>query len=70
MRARIEKWGNALAVRLPGRYAKDLALTEGIELQVSIVNGALLLRPHKKEYSLQELVAQITPENRHDETDW
>jgi antitoxin MazE len=69
-RTQIGKWGNSLAVRLPGTYAKDLGLTEGMDLEVSVVNGGLLLRPQKKEYSLEELVAQITPENIHEETDW
>ena len=70
MRTQIGRWGNSLAVRLPGTYAKDLELTEGMELEISIVNGGLLLRPQKKECSLDELVARITPENRHGETDW
>jgi len=29
-----------------------------------------MLRPPSREYSLEELVAGITPENRHGETDW
>jgi antitoxin MazE len=70
VRAQIGKWGNSLAVRLPGTYAKDLGLTEGMDVEVSVVSGGLLLRPHKREYSLEDLVAQITPENLHEETDW
>ena len=61
MKTQIGKWGNSLAVRLPGAYAKDLGLTEGLELDVSVVDGGLLLRPQKEKYSLEELVAQITP---------
>jgi antitoxin MazE len=41
-----------------------------MELEVSVVDGGLLLRPQKQKYSLEELVAQISPENRHEETDW
>jgi len=70
MRIQIGKWGNSLAVRLPGNYAKDLGLTEGMNLDVSVTEGGLLLRPRRKEYSLEELVAQITPENLHEETSW
>jgi antitoxin MazE len=70
MQTQVGKWGNSLAVRLPGTYAKDLGLTEGMDIDVSVVNGGLLLRPQKKAYSLEELVAQITPENLHEETDW
>jgi antitoxin MazE len=70
MQTQIGKWGNSLAVRIPGVYAKDLGLSEGMDLEVSVSGGGLLLCPHKKEYSLEELVAQITPENLHEETDW
>ena len=58
------------AVRLPGAYAKDLGLKEGMEVEISLANGGLLLRPPPKEYSLEELVAGITQENLHEETDW
>jgi len=30
----------------------------------------LLLRPRKNAYTLDELLAQINPENIHGETDW
>ena len=70
MRTQIGKWGNSLAVRLPAAYAKDLKLAEGMAMEVSVVSGGLLLRPDQKEPSLEELVAQITPENVHEETDW
>jgi antitoxin MazE len=70
MHTQIGKWGNSLAIRIPGPYAKDLRLKEGMELDVSIVEGTMLLRPAPKQYTLEELVSQITPENRHEETDW
>jgi antitoxin MazE len=70
MRAQIGKWRNSLAVRIPGTYAKDLDLKEGMDLDVSLVEGGILLRPNPKEYTLQELVSRITPENTHQETNW
>jgi antitoxin MazE len=70
MQTQIGKWGNSLAIRIPGAYAKDLGLEEGMNLDVVVSNGELVLRRHKQEYSLEELVAQITPENLHEETDW
>jgi antitoxin MazE len=66
----IGKWGNSLAVRIPGPYAKDLDLKEGMDLDVSLVEGGLLLRPRRARYTLEELLAQNTPENLHGETDW
>jgi antitoxin MazE len=70
MQAQIGKWGNSLAVRIPGAYAKELGLCEGSDLNVTLVNGGLLLRPRARIYTLDELVAAITPENLHGETDW
>ena len=37
MHTQIGKWGNSLAIRIPGPYAKDLNLKEGMELEVSLV---------------------------------
>ncbi len=70
MNTQVGKWGNSLAVRIPGTYVKELELEEGMELEVTHVEGGLLLRPRKHEYTLDELLAQITPENIHGETDW
>jgi antitoxin MazE len=70
MSTQVGKWGNSLAVRIPGTYAKELNLEEGTELEVTRVDGGLLLRPRKREYKLDELLRQITPENIHGETDW
>jgi len=34
------------------------------------VEDEILLRPGKREYILQELLNDVTPENIHGETDW
>ena len=70
MTTQIGKWGNSLAVRIPGAYAKELELEEGVEVEVTRTERGLLVRPIKPKYSLQELLAQIKPENIHGETDW
>ncbi len=70
MKIQVGKWGNSLAVRIPGTYAKELDLEEGAELEVTRVDGGLLLRTRKPEYTLKALLAQIKPENLHGETDW
>jgi antitoxin MazE len=70
MNTQVGKWGNSLAVRIPGAYAKELHLEEGMEIEMLPVDGGLLLRPLSKEYTLEELVNRITPENVHGETDW
>ena len=70
MKTQVGKWGNSLAVRIPRTYAKELELEEGTELEVTRVDGGLLLRPRKLEYTLEELLKEIKPENIHGETDW
>jgi antitoxin MazE len=70
MQTQVGKWGNSLAVRIPGNCAKDLGLTEGMALEVSVVEGGILLRPRAKSFTLEELVSGVTPENVHGETDW
>ncbi len=70
MRTQIGKWGNSLAVRIPGPYAKDLCLKEGMTLDAALVAGSHFLRRRDGPYTRDEIVAGITPENRYGETDW
>lgn len=70
MRARIAKWGNSLGVRIPKSAAKEVGLDEGASVEVKVSGRNLVLSPARPEYSLGELVARITPKNRHGETDW
>lgn len=72
MKVQICKWGNSLAIRIPGTTAKQMRLKEGSELDLSLEGAKLVLRnpesrPH---YSLDELLEGITPDNVHPETDW
>lgn len=70
MTTQIGKWGNSLAVRIPGAFAKELDLEEGAELEITRVEGGLLLSQRKPHYTIEEMLAQIKPENIHGETDW
>ena len=70
MRAQVNKWGNSLAVRIPGAFAKDLGIEAGSELDLSVVEGQLVLRKNSVGPTLDQLVAGITTENRHGEADW
>jgi antitoxin MazE len=68
MRARVQKWGNSLAVRIPRHVTEAANLKEGDSLEIDIsASGALHLEKTRKVPSLTELVAQITPENRYEE---
>ena len=67
----VSKWGNSLAVRIPLAIAKQASIGEGdcVALELNS-DGGILLRPTRRRYELSELVARITPKNRHRETDW
>lgn len=70
MRTRIQKWGNSLAVRIPKPFAEEARMAEDSTVDVSVRNGKLVVvAVEEAEYTLAELVAQITSENRHTETD-
>jgi len=70
MVATVAKWGNSLAVRIPANLAKEINLSEGSEITLSLVNGTLVVKPHNDQISsLQELVKGINPENLHAEVD-
>jgi antitoxin MazE len=66
----IARWGNSLGVRLPKAVAAEAQLAEGDTVEVSVKGGAIVLRPARPIYSLDQLVAKITPRNRHREADW
>ena len=70
MRSRIARWGNSLAVRIPRDCAAELGLSEGTAVELTVSDRRLVLAPARRKYTLEELVDAITPENRHEETDW
>ena len=69
-KAQIVKWGKSLAVRIPKAVAEQDRLREGDAVSVEVLNGRVELRRAERIPTLEELVAQITPENRHGEIDW
>ena len=70
MNTHVQRWGNSLAVRIPKIFADEAGLEANDEIEISVQDGQIVLTPIKtKKYSLDELVAGITPENRHDEWD-
>jgi antitoxin MazE len=70
MVAMIAKWGNSLAVRIPQDLAKEMNLTEGSKVELVLVDGNLVIKPKThRQYSLEELIQAITPENLHGEID-
>ena len=70
MKTRIHKWGNSLALRIPKSFAAEVKLKQGSEVEISLVDGKLVIVPATEmEFNLEHLIAGITEENRHHEVD-
>lgn len=65
---RVGKWGSSLAIRIPKVVAEHYGISEGSALNLELQPDQFVMS--LREYDLDELVSQITPENRHPETDW
>jgi len=67
----LAKWVNSLAVRIPQDVIRAAGLEGGEQLSLDLAeDGSIVLRPGRRKYSLDELVAGITKTNCHRETDW
>jgi antitoxin component of MazEF toxin-antitoxin module len=51
--------GNSLGLRLPKSVALEAQVDEGDTVDVSVKNGAIVIRPSRPSYSLAQLVAEI-----------
>ena len=66
MQTHIQKCGNSLGVRIPRGLAEDLGLGVGSEVALSARDGDLLVRPALPvRLNLDELLAEVTPDNLH-----
>lgn len=68
MNARVQRWGNSLAIRIPRTYAHDLGVREGSEVELTLDGRALIVTPSTVP-TLDELLAGITDANRQEELD-
>ena len=62
----MKKWGNSLALRIPKDIATTLSIEYDTKMELSIVEGALVLKPLKNS-RLEHLVSQINSSNLHNE---
>jgi antitoxin MazE len=68
MKTRIQKWGNSLALRIPKSFAIETGLDLDVLVDVALVDGKLIVTPvQTPSVTLQQLLAGITDDNRHDE---
>jgi antitoxin MazE len=70
MRTRVQRWGNSLALRIPPAFAAETTIEQGSEVEITVEGGRLVVTPLAEQaFSLEALLAEITPDNLHAETD-
>lgn len=69
METKVKKWGNSLAVRIPKAYAEQLGLAADDHVRI-LVDGERLVIESVRQVTLDSLLAEITPDTVHAETDW
>lgn len=71
MRVQVKKWGNSASVRIPASVMAAASLRIDQEVDVRADDGRVVIEPvTTPRYDLDELLAQITPDNLPDPIDW
>ena len=71
MEARIEKWGNSLAVRIPRSMADQIDLREESLVTLTVNGGELTISSIVVDpKTLEQLLEKIADTNLHDEVDF
>jgi antitoxin MazE len=62
----VAKWGNSLGVRVPRDIAARVGLTEGARVDIEAgENGRIIITRSRRRFTLDELLAGMTPEREH-----
>lgn len=71
MNTKVQKWGNSLAVRLPKQIARAASLKAGTPVIIKHERRRVIVTPKGDAApTLEELLAQIKPENIPEKIDW
>lgn len=66
-RSHVAKWGSSLAVRIPKPIAEQWGVREGSAIEIVSRGDQVVL--NKRRHSLAEMMARVTPDNLHSESD-
>lgn len=72
MRAKVQKWGNSAAIRLPAPVLEAAQLSVNQTVEIRPQDGGLFIRAVEAllAYSLDELLAEVTPANLNIDQQW
>lgn len=66
MKARVQKWGNSLALRLPRPFAGELGWGENAPVEMSLEENALVVRSDRERaWDLEDLLERVADDNVH-----
>jgi antitoxin MazE len=71
MKTAVQQWGNSLALRIPKAFAEQARVKKGTAVTLTLEKGRMVVAPLRTgQISLKTLLAKVTPENIHPETEW
>jgi len=67
----VNKWGNALGIRFPLAFVKELSLKKGEKIRMTLDNGKIIIEPVAKScHTWEEMVDSIPRDSRGGEVRW
>ncbi len=70
MQTKVQKWGDSLVLRIPKFLATETNLQHDASVDLSLVDGKLVVTPiNKPELTLEQLLEGVTEDNIHGEID-
>lgn len=70
MQARVQKWGNSLAVRIPKSFATQSQLGQNTLVEMSLEDGRIVMvAVVQAEVTLEQLLEGVSPDNLHGEVE-
>lgn len=63
MKAKVNKWGNSLAIRISKAFALQIGIYENSNVNLSVDGDRIIIS--KPKVSLKELMQNVTIENTH-----
>ncbi len=69
MKTKVQKWGNSLGLRIPKTFAQEARIDDGSPVDIKIEGKKLVIKSLRSSFNLDDLLAQVTPQNIHEEID-
>lgn len=67
MQAKIQKWGNSLALRIPKAFAQEIKIAENSTVELNVEDGQINIKPiiEYETPKLDDLLDEVNESNIH-----